>query len=148
MLAVYEVLNSMVTRINSALRQDNSGEADSSSTNKAGYRGGYNNTNVMSGLSLNDLIPSNGSGNRSYPTGTGQAGSSHETTPSSGLGFQFDLDLMSMPMDSLGAMIDMPASLDWDVFDNHVRPQQLSEETWPELSLDDFGFGNNYDYNL
>ena len=52
----YEVLNSMMTRINSALRRDNSGETDSSSTNRASHGGGYNDTNLMSGLSLYGML--------------------------------------------------------------------------------------------
>ena len=54
-----------------------------------------------------------------YQTGTfdfmdgGQYLSSDVTTPSSGLPIQYDLDAMPMPMDSLGAMIDMPANFDW-----------------------------------
>lgn len=64
-------------------------------------------------ISVLDPITSNGSVNHSHPTSIGQAGSSDGITPSPGLRFQFDLDLMSMPMDSLGAMIDMPTSLNW-----------------------------------
>lgn len=47
------------------------------------------------------------------PLGRGQFGGSDDTTPSSGLAMQFDLDSMPMPMDSLGAMIDTPTNFDW-----------------------------------
>lgn len=45
--------------------------------------------------------------------GGGQFGGSDGTTPSSGLAMQFDLDAMTLPIDSLGAMIDMPTNFDW-----------------------------------
>ena len=47
------------------------------------------------------------------PLGEGQFGGSDDTSPSSGLAMQFDLDSMPMPIDSLGAMIDMPTNFDW-----------------------------------
>jgi hypothetical protein len=42
-----------------------------------------------------------------------QFGSSVDTTPSSGLAMQLDLDSMMIPVDSLGAMVDMPTNFDW-----------------------------------
>ena len=47
------------------------------------------------------------------PVGGAQFGESDGTTPSSGLAIQFDLDAMPLPMDSLGAMIDIPMNFDW-----------------------------------
>jgi hypothetical protein len=45
--------------------------------------------------------------------GGGQYLVSDDTTPSSGLAMPFDLDAMSMPMDSLGAITDTPTDFDW-----------------------------------
>jgi len=45
--------------------------------------------------------------------GGGQYQGSDDTTPSSGLAMQFDLDATSMPMDSLGSIIDAPTNFDW-----------------------------------
>lgn len=45
--------------------------------------------------------------------GEGHYQESDDTTPSSGLALQYDIDGISMPMDSLGAMIDTPTNFDW-----------------------------------
>lgn len=47
------------------------------------------------------------------PIDAGQFGGSDDTSPSSGLAMQLDMDSMTMPMDSLGAMIDTPTNFDW-----------------------------------
>jgi len=43
----------------------------------------------------------------------GQYQGSDGTNLSSGLAMQLDLDPMSMPIDSLGAIIDTPTDFDW-----------------------------------
>jgi hypothetical protein len=41
------------------------------------------------------------------------AGSSEDTTPSSGLGVAVEFDFASAEMDPLGGMFDMPTDFDW-----------------------------------
>jgi hypothetical protein len=56
----------------------------------------------------------------------GQYQGSNDTVPSSSLAMQFDLDAMSMPMDSLGAMIDMPTRFDW-VCSIEIKDPRINE---------------------
>jgi hypothetical protein len=83
---------------------------------------------------------------------------------------QRDLDLFNLPTEPLGAMLDMETDFDWvslisfsdakgdirnhvltydgkqDVFDNHLRPQQVFNQTWPDPAFRDFGFETGDDY--
>jgi len=58
-----------------------------------------------------------------------QLGASDRTTPLSGFGMQLDLDPMSMPLEPLEAMIDMPATFDW------VSPISKIWKSWSTISI-------------
>lgn len=79
----------------------------------------------------------------------GQYQGSNDTTPSSGLAMHLDLDAMSMPMDSLGAIIDTPTNFDWVCSirtkdprtneANHLagcfrQPRSPTTSKWPSLA--------------
>ncbi|KAG0646560.1 Fusarisetin A cluster transcription factor fsa6 [Hyphodiscus hymeniophilus] len=135
----YEVLGIMVKRINSIFTCIDGDQVASVWTS---HTSRHSNVDFMSGLSLSEETTLTGASNRAFDLSSeSQFFGSDGTTPSSGIPMQFDLD--TLPMDSLGAMIDMPTNFDWDAFDNHVRPQQVSDQTWPDLSLQDFYLENN-----
>ncbi|KAE9376137.1 hypothetical protein N431DRAFT_464187 [Stipitochalara longipes BDJ] len=141
-----DVLGNMMKRVNSIYQRHSGAQLVSTGANDAS---GDNDRESISRLSLNEQIHSAALSTGVFDLfGGGQYQSLDDTTPSSGLAMQFDLDPISMPMDSLGAIIDTPTSFDWDIFDSHVRQPQANDQPWPDLSFYDFNFGEDYNYNI
>ncbi|KAH8591003.1 hypothetical protein B0O99DRAFT_281154 [Bisporella sp. PMI_857] len=85
---------------------------------------------------------SDGSGNE-WVEYNAQNDMSHTVIPIPDSGSQ---DVPSMvapmvPMESLDTMFDMPTNFDWDLFDDHLRPQPMATaqlQEWPDISIEYF----------
>ncbi|KAJ5619791.1 hypothetical protein N7510_003775 [Penicillium lagena] len=107
----YDVLGSMVKRVNSIFRHHREDTVVSTRSTEAA---GYNNGESMLRLSLNEPIPSPGVSTGVFDLlGGGHYQGSNDTFVSPDLAMQSDLDAMPMPMDPLEALFDTPTKFDW-----------------------------------
>ncbi|RDL36356.1 uncharacterized protein BP5553_05708 [Venustampulla echinocandica] len=134
------LLKSMLRKVDAALQR------------QPGYHGasvnGAGRANLISGLSLDDLLQSHDLPPPStLASEVSQANVSNRTTPSSGLGPQYEDDSMAVPTEPFELLIDFPDNLDWENFDTSIFPKSGSDQSWPTSNLDDLSFGD-FDYDV
>ncbi|KAL2059930.1 hypothetical protein VTL71DRAFT_10085, partial [Oculimacula yallundae] len=103
--------------------------------------------NLVSRMSLNGFE----STNNSFPTPMDPqvrwAGATASTNPSSGLGIPLEAGLIPSSMDPFGDMVGLPDGFDWEIFDNHIRPQPTIDQPWSDFSQN-FAMEDNGYYDL
>ncbi|KAE9364190.1 hypothetical protein N431DRAFT_354338 [Stipitochalara longipes BDJ] len=101
----------------------------------------------VSRLSLNDSTGPHRQVVDAVEPSVSMASSADSTTPSSGREAPLGLDFTSADMEPLGAMFDVPADFDWEMFDTHLRPQDTADQIWPDLMDQSIMANDNY-YNF